>query len=280
MKHILLIPNIEKDPNYAVTLAAIAVLRNAGAVLYADDMHISALGCHGVQSISCASGIPHAIEGIVVFGGDGSILHAAEIAINADIPLLGVNMGRLGYLADLEVKNIEDLARLVFDDYETRCVHALRFAIDGKPQDMLAINEITVSRGPLPYIADIELVAESGSISYRADGLIIATPTGSTAYSLSAGGPVIDADLDLMTVTPICPHSFFARSIVFSADSPLSVYNRSIRNGELTITVDGRDASVLPADSCLTIEKARTPLKILSLKKRRFLNVLKEKMCL
>lgn len=279
MKHILLMPNTEKDGDYSVTLTAAGILYEAGATLYAEETHEMILGKCGIIAYP-AEHIPEEIEGILVFGGDGSILNAATTALSKNIPLLGINMGNLGYLADLEIPHIAEIARLVTDDYETRMVHVLRFAIDGEQKDVYAVNEITVSRGELPYIADIELIADSGSVSYRADGLIIATPTGSTAYSLSAGGPVIDAALDLMTVTPICPHSFFARSIVFPANSALTVYNRSTRLGALSVAVDGRRTFSLPANSSLTIEKAEKALQVLSLKKRRFLDVLKEKMSL
>lgn len=279
MKHILLMPNTEKDGDYSVTLNAAAVLHRAGATLYAEETHEKILGKYGIIAYSAAH-IPEEIEGILVFGGDGSILNAATTALSKNIPLLGINMGHLGYLADLEIPHISEIARLVNDDYETRMVHVLRFAIDGKMTDAYAVNEITVSRGELPYIAEMELVADSGSVSYRADGLIIATPTGSTAYSLSAGGPVIDASLDLVTVTPICPHSFFARSIVFPVNAALTVYNRNARLGALSVAVDGRRTFSLPANASLTVEKAEKALMVLSLKKRRFLDVLKEKMSL
>ncbi len=270
-------PNTEKDGDYKITLSAASILSEAGAILYADTAHESIIGKYGICACS-AENIPKQIEGILVFGGDGSILNAAETALSKNIPLLGINLGHLGYLADIEVPHIQEIARLVTDEYETRRLHVLQFAIDGKKKNVYAINEITVSRGGLPYIAEIQLVADSGSVSYRADGLIIATPTGSTAYSLSAGGPVIDAELDLMTVTPICPHSFFARSIVFPANATLKVYNRSPRLGALSVAVDGRQTFSLPANTCLTVEKADVDLQVLSLKKRRFLDVLKEKM--
>ncbi len=280
MKHIVLMPNTDKDGDYAVTLRAAEVLYRSGAVLYIEESHATLAGRFGIRPYE-KKHFPKEAEGMIVFGGDGSILDAADIALRHNIPLLGVNMGRLGYLAELEVTDVDRLSLLLADTYAVRHLQVFSVLVgEKKVRSRYAVNEVTVSRGNLPHIADMRLHAGGGSLVYRADGLIIATPTGSTAYSLSAGGPVIDASLGLIAVTPICPHSFFARSVVFSSDTAVSVENMNTRGDTLSVSIDGREERVLRAGEKLTVKKAAKQLHVISLNKRPFLDVLKEKMCL
>ncbi len=279
MQHILLLPNRDKDPDYRVTLRAAELLHRKNAVLYAESIHTPLENQYGIRLFD-ADRFPSEIEAAIVFGGDGSILDASSIALAHKIPLLGVNMGRLGYLADLEVEKLPLLERLLTDEYTVRTIHTFRVTIGGKRLRRYAVNEVAVTRGNRMHIADIELSVDGGRIAYRADGLVLATPTGSTAYSLSAGGAVIDPALDLVTVTPICPHSFFSRSLVFSGTAPLSVSNTNDRGEQLLVTIDGRYGRILPAGSTLTVEKSKKQLKIIHLTNRSFIQVLKEKMSL
>ncbi len=279
MQHILLLPNRDKDPDYRVTLSAAEFLAENGAFLYAEEKHACLRGKSGIR-LFAEGDFPRDIECAIVFGGDGSILDASTVALTHNIPLLGVNMGRLGYLADLEVEALPLLKKLITNEYYLRQIHVFRVKIGDKRLRRYAVNEVAVTRGNRMHIADIELSVDGGRIAYRADGIILATPTGSTAYSLSAGGAVIDPSLDLMTVTPICPHSFFSRSLVFSGEKPLSVTNTNDRDEELLVTVDGRYGKTLQAGETLTVEKARKQLKIIQLTERSFIQVLKEKMCL
>ncbi len=280
MKKIILLPNTDKDSDYAITLAAAALLHKGGASLFAESKH-SLLG--GKQGISLydKTSFPNGAECILVFGGDGSILDAAGMALTHGIPLLGVNLGRLGYLAEIEISELDTVVKILTDDYIIREMQT--FVVedeDGNRATRLAVNEVAVSRGPEAHIADLSVSAAGGELQYRADGIIVSTPVGSTAYSLSAGGSVLDPTLNVFSVTPICPHSFFARSLVFSADNAVLVKNLNNRGEPLVATIDGRESITLPAGKSITISKSSVPLKILSLKKRPFLDVLKKKMCL
>ena len=278
MKRIVLLPNTEKDSDYRVTILAAEVLQKAGAIVYAHEKHKALRFVSGIVFYSDAE-FPKDAEGAIVFGGDGSILDAAHIAFQYDIPLLGVNLGRLGYLTEVEVSDIDSLTALITDDYDIRDVSALEVLLDGIPvSDRLAVNEVVVSRGDLFHIADIKLSAGNDWLQYRADGLIIATPTGSTAYSLSAGGAVIDPSLDLLSVTPICPHSFFSRSIVFSGDTEIKVQNMNTRGEDLTVAIDGREGVTLAPGRNLTVRKAKNGLKVITLSHRPFIELLKKKM--
>lgn len=278
MKHIVLLPNTEKDSDYRVTILAAEVLKKAGAVIYAHEKHKALCFVSGVRFYSDEE-FPKEAEGAIVFGGDGSILDAAHIAFQHDIPLLGVNLGRLGYLTEVEVSDVDSLEKLVTDDYDIRNVRTLEVLLDGVLiSERLAVNEVVVSRGDLFHIADMKLSAGNDWLQYRADGLIIATPTGSTAYSLSAGGAVIDPSLDVLSVTPICPHSFFSRSIVFSGDTEIKVQNMNTRGEDLTVAIDGREGATLSSGRTLTVRKAKRGLKVITLSPRPFIELLKKKM--
>ncbi len=278
MKNILLVPNTDKDSDYTVTLAAAAILSAGGARLFAEKKHAFLNGKHGIV---LSDTFPENADCILVFGGDGSILDAADMALTYGIPLVGVNLGRLGYLAEIEITELESVIKILSDDYVIREMQTL-VVKDGNEKTLkrLAVNEVSVSRGPEAHIADLSVSAAGGELHYRADGVIISTPVGSTAYSLSAGGSVLDPTLNVLSVTPICPHSFFSRTVVFSAENAVTVKNLNARGENLVATVDGRESFLLPAGKSITIEKSGRPLKILSLKERPFLNVLKKKMCL
>lgn len=280
MKHIVLLPNTEKDSDYRVTILAAEILHRAGATVYAEERHAALRAVDGIVFYR-EDDFPKNAEGAIVFGGDGSMLDAARTAFLYDIPLLGVNMGRLGYLAEIEVSELDSLRKLVTDSYEVRNIQTLKVLVNGTQiSERHAVNEVVVSRGDLFHIADMKLSAGQDWLQYRADGLIIATPTGSTAYSLSAGGAVIDPALDLISVTPICPHSFFSRSLVFSGNTEITVQNMNTRGEKLKIAIDGRDGASLASGELLTVSKAEKPLKILTMSRRPFIELLKEKMSL
>ena len=278
MKHIVLLPNTEKDSDYRVTILAAEVLKKAGAVIYAHEKHKALRFVSDVRFYSDTE-FPKEAEGAIVFGGDGSVLDAAHIAFQNDIPLLGVNLGRLGYLTEVEVSDLESLGKLLSNNYDIRNIRTLEVLLDGELiSERFAVNEVVVSRGDLFHIADMKLSAGNDWLQYRADGLIIATPTGSTAYSLSAGGAVVDPSLDVLSVTPICPHSFFSRSIVFSGDTEIKVQNMNTRGEDLTVAIDGREGATLSPGKTLIVRKAKKGLKVMTLSPRPFIELLKKKM--
>ena len=279
MKHILLLPNAYRDASYRVTLSAAEILYQNGAVLYAEDCHTALDGVCGIRLFP-KEDFPKEIECAVVFGGDGSILDASALALTHHIPLLGVNMGHLGYLAGLEKDGISLLKKLLSNAFVIREIQVYAVTVGNKTLERYAVNEVTISRGNCFRIADMELSVDGGSITYRADGLIVATPTGSTAYSLSAGGAVIDPSLDLLSVTPICPHSFFSRTIIFSGETTVSVKNKSQTGEPLLVTVDGRKGAKLSQNESVTVRRAEESLQLIQLCERPFIQVLKEKMSL
>lgn len=221
-------------------------------------------------------------EVIISIGGDGTVLRAASIAARADIPIVGINCGTLGYLNDIEPEETDLLQKLKTDDYTIDELMLLAVTLcrrDGTQEEFLVLNEVLFSRGASPRIADIHLYSDGVHVSdYSADGLIFATPTGSTAYALSAGGPIIHPSLESITVTPVCPHpTASTRAIVFPGDSMLMV-SAEVRGGEnACITVD----SAPPVDFCAgdyaVIRKSERHTKILRIKNRNFYSVVHKK---
>ena len=167
---------------------------------------------------------------ILLLGGDGTILEAARRAVPAKRPMLGINLGRLGYMAELELNEIDRLADVVAGKYrldERMVIKVEILDTAGKVRFVsFALNDAVVSNGSVSRIVDLRM-SESGSViaDYRADGVIVATPTGSTAYSMSAGGAIVDPSLRCICVTPVCPHSLVSRPMIFPADAAIEIKN-------------------------------------------------------
>lgn len=219
---------------------------------------------------------------IVVLGGDGSILRAARKAAPAGIPLLGINMGRIGYMTELEISELSMLEKLFSGDYslESRMmlgVEIIRGAT--RIKHLHALNDAVVSNGVVSRIAHVELFCNSRRVGhYYADGLICATPTGSTAYSLSAGGPIIDPKMNCICVTPVSPHSLQARPMIFSADSTLEIYDNHQTRGDLYLTVDGNENVRLEDGDTVKITRSDITTQLVRIKKDGFYDVLNHKL--
>lgn len=219
---------------------------------------------------------------IVVMGGDGTILEAARRAAQRGTPILGINMGRLGYMAELEMNELDLLSRLFTGDYtvEKRSMLRVELLSAGELKSFCyALNDAVISNGSVARIIDLEL-SESGVhvANYRADGLIIASPTGSTAYSMSAGGAIVDPRVECFCVTPICPHSFIARPLIFSDRSVLEVRNICQREKSLFLTVDGRMSFELYRNQTVRITKSSMETGLIRLKECGFYSKLRKKM--
>ncbi len=219
---------------------------------------------------------------VIVLGGDGSILEAARRASPHGKPILGINLGRLGYMAELEMNELDLLHQLFTGEYtvERRAMLRVELYAGGELKSFChALNEAVISNGSVSRIIDLEL-CENGNpvINYRADGLIIATPTGSTAYSMSAGGPIVDPTVSCVCVTPICPHSFAARPSIFSDRSVLEVKNVCVREKVLYLTVDGKMNFEFYRNQTVRITKSTMETGLIRFKKASFYQKLCKKM--
>ncbi len=277
MKNILLIPNRTKDIDLSVTKRAADVLSGCGATLYLEEKYCDTY----IKAISYKGNAPSDIDLIVVIGGDGSILDASAIAIEKNVPLLGINLGKLGYLSEVDVDNM-DLLNLLFENKYT-VEDKMLLEIFSKGGDSfgsskkLAVNDIVISHDSFVGIAEFTLEKDDGEhVKYRGDGIIFSTPVGSTAYSLSAGGPIVSHGINAIIVTPIAPHSFFNRSIIFSPRDRLEIKNDG--KTELKISIDGRlFATLLPGETSYISVSAKT-LKILSFNPNNTFSTLFKKM--
>ncbi len=220
---------------------------------------------------------------IIVLGGDGSILSAARYCLSSGIPILGINLGRLGYMAEMEADEIDMLSKLFGTDYRIEERSMLDVSVYRKGKQLVnrasALNDAVISNGSIARMVDLELSeGETVVTSYRADGLIFSTPTGSTAYSMSAGGPVIDPKMKCICVTPICSHNLAARPIVFADDAVLSVRNICEREKNLYLTLDGKVNFEIYKGDSVRIKRSESVAKLIRLKERGFYNTLHSKM--
>lgn len=217
----------------------------------------------------------------ITVGGDGTIIHAAKYAARFDKPLIGVNVGRLGFAADIEIDGISELTRILDGNYsvEERVLFDVEVIKNGVSKTYLAVNDAVIARGQLSKIIDLQVTLDDEEIAkYRADGLLFSTPTGSTAYSLSAGGPIIAPQLDCILMTPVCPHSLFSRSVIFEGNSVLTVSVKIPSECCCVLTIDGEKNIDILADDIVKIRKSDLKLKFVSINKRNFYRKLNEKL--
>ncbi len=214
-------------------------------------------------------------ELVIALGGDGAMLDVARRSAPAGIPILGINMGRVGYMTEMEMDELDLLERVFVGDYrleERTMLRAEVLSSSGQSKfSGYALNEATVTNGSAARIVDLELSDGDELIyTYRADGLLVATPTGSTAYSLSAGGPIVDPKLSCFCVTPICPHSLLARPLVFPDTATLKIRNICNREKVLHLTLDGRGTFDLYYGDVVQITRASRTVKLLRMKEESF----------
>lgn len=232
------------------------------------------------SGLPVAADLNRAIEGCqaaVAIGGDGTIVHVAKAVAASACPVLGINAGRLGFLAGLERNELLSLADF-WQNHFTVEERAL-FSVSVGQKSYFAMNEAVVSRGSLSQLVDVQVVDRGRELlSCRADGIIIATPTGSTAYSLSAGGPIVDPEVDCMLVTPICPHRMDSRALVLPGNAEPTVRATTRDGGVAFLTVDGEENIALQPEECVSICRAAISARLIRLKNTTLTDVLSKKM--
>ncbi len=217
----------------------------------------------------------------ITVGGDGTIIHNAKFAAIHQKPLIGVNMGRVGFVAGLEHFEISELKKLIDNDFkiQRRMLLDVELKRGDSTQHFLAVNEAALTRDVLKPIIDISvLLNKERIITYRADGMIFATPTGSTAYSFSSGGPVIEPDMNCILLTPLCPHALSSRQVVFSEDSVLTATVDNADTSHSYLVVDGQTSVEIKKGDEITITKADSYLELIILKEKNFYTLLNEKL--
>lgn len=281
MKHFYLIANEVKDPQGIYTERIIAYLEEHGGKV----TYIGNANCKGIdETISGQQGVDKA-ECVLVLGGDGTLLRAAHRMMDRDIPLLGINLGTLGYLAEVDVGTIElALDKLLSDDFtrEERMMLAGQVKKKERLEENFALNDIVISRCGSLQILTIHIYVNGRFLnSFSADGMIVATPTGSTGYNMSAGGPVVEPSANLLLLTPICPHTLSTRSIVLAPEDEVRIEIPQGRDGRLQsveANFDGSHKIGLETGDSIVVSKAKRTTGILKLNTESFLEVLHKKM--
>lgn len=216
---------------------------------------------------------------LLAVGGDGTIISAAKLAAELNIPLLGLNAGKLGFTAGLEPGQLHLLPKLIKGRWheERRMMLEVSLYSEEDQRRFYALNDAVVSAELAKIVEYRMAIGGNSSYLYRADGFLVATPTGSTAYSLSAGGPVVEPTLDCMIYTPICPHSLFNRSVAFAPDTRL-VVDIPRNRGRLFLTVDGAEPVELRARDRLVFTRARRYARFIKLTNNSFYDILNQKL--
>mgnify|MGYP002516889723 FL=1 len=282
MKRVVLLPTIRKETDKDYTLRATERFRMHGAEVRFDEAFAGE--AFTADAVLCGrEELFSGIDLIVVLGGDGSILRAAEYALMCDVPLLGINFGRVGYMAELEKHEIPLIDRIYSGDYTIQNRMTMQ-AEKKTPEGTVllsdsVLNEVAVGRGAYPKCIDLRLYADDCMVrNIRADGVVFATPTGSSAYSMAAGGCVVDPTLECICVTPVCPISRYACPFVFSGETVLELANMDDRAPHVDVTADGTEPVSLYLGERLILRRSPRTLKMLKLKHAGFFSVLNAKL--
>ena len=281
MKHFYLIANEVKDPEGLYTEKITAYLENNGVKV----THIDNTDCKGMDEIAGKRNSEENAVCALVLGGDGTLLRAARNMIDKDIPLLGINLGTLGYLAEVDSGAIEPaLDKLLADEYtrEERMMLVGRVKKQDRTEENIALNDIVISRFGSLQILTLHIYVNGQFLnSFSADGMIVATPTGSTGYNMSAGGPVVEPSANLLLLTPICPHTLNARSIVLAPEDEIRIEIPQGKDGrlqEVEANFDGSHKIRLETGDSIVVRKATKTTGILKVNTESFLTVLHKKM--
>jgi len=234
-----------------------------------------------VALTSLAKELPDA-DMLICFGGDGTILHAARDATLHDVPILGINMGSVGFMAELERGELALLAPLAKGEYtiEERMMLDVRvFRGEKQVCQDLALNDAVISKGSMARVAEMEVLTDQVlATAINGDGVIVATPTGSTAYSMSAGGPIVEPTSQCIIVTPVCAHRLTARAMVLAPQRMVTVRLPKGNRKHLYLSVDGGKAVRLTGGDRVEIERSAHATKLVQLSKRSFYQVIHQKL--
>jgi NAD+ kinase len=238
--------------------------------------HLS--GGEGAESLE----IPDLADLVVVLGGDGTLISVARLVGDRQVPILGVNLGSLGFLTEITLDELYPALESCLSGnsrMSERMMLRVALVRDGREiESHQVLNDVVINKGALARIVDMETTVNGSYLTtFKADGLIISTPTGSTGYSLSANGPIIHPDLDCLLITPICPHTLTNRPIVVASDAIITVRLKSI-NEDVFLTLDGQVGFELKRDDCISIERAAHRTRLVMSQSKDYYEVLRTKL--
>ena len=283
MRYVILTPNPYRDKNFQTVRGAMQILKDAGvnprlclpfevdrSYDLPKDLHFNRLDRE----------LPNA-DMVICFGGDGTILHMAKAATRKGIPILGVNIGTMGFMAELESTELDKLARIARGDYTLDSRMMLDVTVQ-RDRDIIfhdiCLNDAVVTKGAVARIVHLAVKCDGiQAMECGGDGVIISTPTGSTAYSYSAGGPIVEPEAENIIITPICAHEMGSRSIVASDKRVVTVEMVQNARRNAYLSVDGGRAVRLNMGDIATIKKSHLTTKLVRLKDRSFYDVVNAK---
>lgn len=277
MKKIALITNLTRDKDLVHTKNVAESLCDFGVQIFTNVKGIA-----NADYVENMDEIFKKADIAVVLGGDGTLLNTSKYAYEYGVPLLGYNIGNLGFLVELEKGEKSEFSRLFSGDFETedRMMLCAKVVREGKEVfSGIALNDVVVSRGATPKMVHLSLKVDDNQVSdYYSDGIIVATPTGSTAYSLSAGGPVVAPDLDVIIITPVCPHTVTSRPVVVSGKSEAVLAVDIYHNEDVVVMCDGEHGIKLESGDKVVVSKADKCTKLIRFGKKSFFDILQHKL--
>lgn len=276
MKRISVIPNTNKDKDFSATIAVVEILNSFGKeVLVDNDLKLLSGGVKCAPKEELAKS-----DMIVVLGGDGTILDIAEDAAKNNTPILGINLGNLGFLTQAEAVS-KDIFRDIFggnfEISENMMLQAAVIENGVETEKYTALNDAVI-RGESARMVNIKLDIDGvNTNNYPADGVIIATATGSTAYSLSAGGAIVHPELDALMITPVCPHTLKARCMLVPSEKVIEVFLKEPYRVDAVLTIDGKKSVKLSRNASVRITRSENKLRFINLNRRSFYDIIREK---
>lgn len=283
MKRVILSPNPYRDKHFQTLREALEVLKNAGVetrVCLPFEVDRSCELPRDIRFSRMDRELPNASM-VICFGGDGTLLHMAKAATRHNLPVLGVNIGTMGFMAELESSELSLLSKIATDEYSIDNRMMLDVTVH-RDRDIifhdLCLNDVAITKGAVARIVHLEVKCDGvQAVECGGDGIIVATPTGSTAYSLSAGGPIVEPDASNILITPICAHDVASRCIVASDKRTVTIAmtNNARRNAYLS--VDGGKALRMNMGDVAVVKKSNLCTKLVRLKDRSFYDVVNMK---
>ena len=279
-KRIGLIGNAEKSASAASVRAAAQLIRRAGRKVYCDAT-TAKLGRIPCSISPDAATLAREVDLLIVFGGDGTMLHTAREIAGSNTPMLGINIGGLGFLTAVPSDQLPAALKLLWQGefrFESRALIEAGGTVRGKKIKTTALNDIVISRGAISRLIALDVSVDGEPITrYRCDGLIISSPTGSTAYSLAAGGAIVMPTAEVFVLTPVCPHALSNRSIILPLSSSIQV--KTIQSStDIMLNADGQVVGTLDVGDTLTIRRSRSTVRLVHLANGSFLEALRRKL--
>jgi len=274
--NILLIVNQQKDKNFELANERRKIIDGRANIYVPENASNDILkGVYYIKECDYKK-----MDIFLVLGGDGTLLSISKLAAELDIPVIGVNLGRLGFLSEIEKENIKsDIEKLISGDFQIQERMMLEASLNNKKK-VNALNDIIFARAnSMLKILDFDVYLDDELVdNFKADGVIISTPTGSTAYSLSAGGPIVDPSMNVIIITPICPHKMYSRTIIVSGDKKVQIKNCSSDETQTIIAADSEIIGEISKSDSVVIKAAENKFKLIRLHGFKFFSVLHNKL--